>query len=341
MKCKKLFAGILSTALVLTAGFPLESVAAATVKGTILHPEFKDGEWRGYDACLGLGEYKTVPEGDYSATVDFAIPKTELPESDFEAEDPNTLDFTVQMQMNFVDWEKNEDLLGVYCNTENFGLEREKGKAAPECVVYREEGPESVSNVTAEEKGDYYIVHMKDVPFPAELMEWSEEEQKDIPYTGEFPSGETISLYPLIKVCLSSWNMDYSSFVVISNASVRAGSDAWKVDFDQAQDPENPGIGDVWFEGNNVERLYAMEYDDENILGVQAESLTVKKGKSKKLALSLMTADSIVEYSIDKKKVANVSLKDGNLVIKGKKKGKAVVTLVSNGVTKTVAVKVK
>ena len=341
MKCKKLLAGILSAALVLTAGFPMESIAAATVKGTILHPEFKEGEWRGFDACLGAGEYKTTPEGDYTVTADVAIPKVGLPDSDFDADNPNTLDFKIQVDFNYVNWETGEDLENLFRTSENFGLEREKGAAAPECIVYTEEGPVPVSYITAEEKGDYYIAHVKEAPLSSDLMKWNEEEQMDIPFTGELPYGETVSLYPVFKVCLSSWNLDYSGPVLISNASVRAGSDSWKVDFDKPQDPENPGIGDVWFQGNNVERLYPVEFDDENVLGVSTESVTVKKGKSKKLALSLMTADSKVDVSVDKKKVAKVSIKDGQLVIKGKKKGKAIVTLTSNGVTKTVAVKVK
>ncbi len=69
--------------------------------------------------------------------------------------------------------------------------------------------------------------------------------------------------------------------------------------------------------------------------------MKVKKGKAKKIALTMMTPGSVPEVSIDKGKVANVSFKDGKLVIKGKKKGKAVVTIRLNGVEKTIAVTVK
>lgn len=50
-------------------------------------------------------------------------------------------------------------------------------------------------------------------------------------------------------------------------------------------------------------------------------------------------AEVTVESS--KPKVAQASIKDGKLVIKGKKKGKAAVTISLNGVSKTISVKVK
>ena len=113
-------------------------------------------------------------------------------------------------------------------------------------------------------------------------------------------------------------------------------------DFGVPENPEDDKIGNWWCDRTGTdEEFAAASFDDEFVLKAEKESLTVKRKKTKKLALTTMFEGAEVTAEINKPKVAQVSVKDGKLVIKGKKKGKAVVTIRSNGVSKEIAVKVK
>ncbi len=77
---------------------------------------------------------------------------------------------------------------------------------------------------------------------------------------------------------------------------------------------------------------------------LSATSVKIKKGKTKKVSLknAYPTNTKIKSAKSSKKKVAKVSVKNGKVVIKGVKKGSAKITVkLSNGVSKTIKVKVK
>ncbi|MBQ1406779.1 MAG: Ig-like domain-containing protein, partial [Eubacterium sp.] len=67
-------------------------------------------------------------------------------------------------------------------------------------------------------------------------------------------------------------------------------------------------------------------------------SITLKRGKSYKVAVKSMKPKVTVKYKSKNKKIATVSKKG---VIKAKKKGKTVISATANGITRKITVKVK
>lgn len=185
--------------------------------------------------------------------------------------------------------------------------------------------------ISMEEAGDFYKVTVKD----ALTCDTINLEGQDEPAKIDTSQGGFLNMRTKVMGVFNT----VSSVVYIDDLSVKdAGSEVFATDYSAAS------LRDRYYgyvlgeekEENRVERPQIVALDTK-LLKLGKSSAVVKTGKTVKIKASAVL-DSKITYKSSNKKVATVTAKG---VVKGKKAGKAKITVSANGVSKTFKVTVK
>ena len=180
--------------------------------------------------------------------------------------------------------------------------------------------------------GDMVKVEIVDAPVNPtfKTQEWDEATGSNKAWTDPIPA--TGDAVPQIRV---SKDRAYEGKFAVANASVKVGDKVYKTDYSKSGAIGNY-VGEV--EGYNE---VGAETFSTSAVEVAKKAVKVKKGKSATVKVTTMFEGDKVKVSSSSAKVAKASYKNGKLVIKGIKKGKATVSVTANGVTKKIKVTVK
>jgi hypothetical protein len=342
MQMKKLAAGLLCATLAIM--MPAGSLLAAENRGAVIPVSYEDGngKWNNTGVCFWAGESPALPVESATISADVYLPNEAVQVHTGEDEDfnPHSLNFRLGLSVA-VDVEGEDKKIDLQRVGESFAVERDPREGVV-CSVFKEEGPELFPYATAESRGDYVVVHIKNYPVNDEFIWWNEETQEEEPYTDEIPSGENVHYWMNTNINIGTDLVDFEGRFAYNNVSYTLGNSVNIIDFSERPDPEDQNIGDYWDDHNNQGFIQPVVFDDEYVINASSNNVKVKPGKTKKLTLSRMTPDSVVLIDVQKKKVAKVSVNDnGELVIKGKKKGTTKVFLTVDRTTKEILVKVK
>lgn len=185
--------------------------------------------------------------------------------------------------------------------------------------------------ISMEEAGDFYKVTVKD----ALTCDTINLDGQDEPAKIDTSQGGFLNMRTKVMGMFNT----VSSVVYIDDLSVKdAGSVVFATDYSAAS------LRDLYYgyvlgeekEENRVERPQIVVLDTK-LLKLGKSSAVVKAGKTVKIKASAVL-DSKITYKSSNKKVATVTAKG---VVKGKKAGKAKITVSANGVSKTFKVTVK
>ena len=333
MKLKKFVAGGLVAALVFAVADP---VAAAQNKGVVVPVVYTGNEATTTGITFWGDDLTEFPTGDYTITEDIYIPTVALPESSGD----NLYYYQFSVWSYFDEYNPAGEAVRSFDRvSDGFFVDRPEGKD-PQVSPIDENAAEAIKNVSIKTQGDYYIVQLKDYPLDPSFIQY-DDAGNDSEYTDDLSVEDGTRIGNGIVVSIASNTIEYNGLFAVNNASYAIdGKKIKDIPFDIPADSEDAIIGNYWGTPGN-EGFYGTSFDDEYILKVGADEVKVKKGKSKKIDLVTMSEGMMPEASIDNAKVAKVSIKNGKLVVKGKKKGTAIVTVSLNGVSKEFAVRVK
>ena len=134
--------------------------------------------------------------------------------------------------------------------------------------------------------------------------------------------------------------------VYLASASVKMdGKTIWKASMSTKDIAGSPLVdsGKLDEEGNvifDVVEIPAVQFNTAN-LTVAKDSVKIKAKKTASVKVATMNPGDKVTVKTSDKKIATVSYKNGKVKIKGKKAGKATITVTANGTIKEIAVTVK
>lgn len=330
---KKVTSGILAAALAFAmpmaggAGAVCVQAASNTALGAPIqfNGENWDTEWWNTGTTFGMdiGDVQQYSD-QYTYSYTLYLPKAAFVERESRVIINTWLDFNAEDQYLgnvgtkygvVVIYDNNEAFLSV----EEIQEERE---------VKEDEYKDFVS---MEEAGDFYKITLKDAPFRDTIDVGGDGEQAKI----DISRGGNVGMRTKVTGLFNT----VSSVAYIDDLSVKdAGSEVFATDYSAAS------LRDHYYDyvfgedkaENTVERPQIVALDT-NLLKLSKSSASVKVGKTVKIKASAVL-DSKITYKSSNKKVATVTAKG---VVKGKKAGKAKITVSANGVSKTFKVTVK
>jgi len=198
------------------------------------------------------------------------------------------------------------------------------------------------SYAALETVGDFVKVTITDMPVEGERLvghgvfpiddepEWSDIEVSEVP-------SNTYSFALLYRVY--SQGAEGTGSYLVTNVVLKEDGKTFFISDYSKKDKQ---IGELRIDPENMEEGPAVFAETVNTKAVSAkQKITLKKGKSTKIAVTPLFADDKVSASTSKKSVATASVKNGKVVIKGKKKGNAIVTITAGGVKTDIRIKVK
>lgn len=290
-----------------------------------LNGENWDTEWWNTGTTLDI-DIGDVPQfsDQYTYSYTLYIPKAALAEREARIVINTWFDFSMQDQYLGSAGTKY-GVAVVYDNNEAF-------LSVEEIQEERELGEDEYRDfVSMEEAGDFYKITVKDAP----VRDTIEVDGQDEPVKIDTSQGGYVGMRTKVMGLFNT----VSSVVYIDDLSVKAaGSEVFATDYSAAS------LRDRYYgyvlgeekDENRVERPQIVALDTK-LLKLGKSSAVVKTGKTVKIKASAVL-DSKITYKSSNKKVATVTAKG---VVKGKKAGKAKITVSANGVSKTFKVTVK
>lgn len=208
----------------------------------------------------------------------------------------------------------------------------------------KQESEERPSYASAEKDGDFVKISIKDAPIDYSRTCWSSihngttgEDQNGEINVSEIPGG----VYGFdLQTRVNGWGgFEAEGEYMITDVVFKCdGQEIYKPDYSEDRELGNWYKREVTGEENFGELKPAFLNTS---FTVAKEKVKAAPKKSVKIAANPHFEGEEVTVAIDKKKVAKVSYKNGNVVIKGAKKGKATVTVTCGGIEKTIKVTVK
>lgn len=330
---KKITSGILATALAIgmpmAGGIGIRSVQAADNSVFAVPVNFPGATWEEEDLdiagtrlCIEIGEVQQF-SNQYTYSYVLYIPKVAV------AEPGSRVWFRSWMDCN-----QGENYLGSVDPKNNFQILNDNGEVFLAVVDEQEdrdvEESEYKNFLSMDESGDFYKITVKDAAMRGTINLEGQDNPTDI------DTSQGGAIY--INTRVTGIQNTLSSVVYLDDLSVKAaGVPVLETDFSAAS-----------MRGRYYEYVLGQERDDNhverpllvalntNLLKLGKSSASVKVGKTVKIKATAVL-DSKITYKSSNKKVATVTSKG---VVKGKKAGKAKITVSANGVNKTFKVTV-
>ncbi len=304
MKMKKLLAGVLAAAMVVTA-VPAAAEAKATPTNKALPITFSAES--DIHAVFGYQDVSKKSE-EYTFSADLFVPKAAVVEKTTYAMAVNLNVFGVQ----------GEDAIPCAIGVAKPTFSLSAGAFTFGGVT------NATSILSATEVGDYYNIKIDAMPI--KLTQYA---GGGISKIADVP--DDVVVFPEL---IFSGKAASTTKLYMDNLAILGGSSkAYKTGFDSGE----KDVATVGPEGLDTEPMTSPVKFAAGNLSVKSEKVTIKAGKTINLGATADPAGKIT-FKSSNKKVATVNAKG---VVKGVKKGKAKITITANGLKQVVTVTVK